>query len=260
MGHTQEVTVAGVSGGSSPSSWNDSNGSTTDNTVTWTDQGIQQNTYYVENAAVQNMNFGFASVFDGSATISARGYSLPSGQSDQIFELQESRSLLGLDASCPENGGKNGNDQTRAVASTVTSPSDIRCSQMTYVVHGCRRTGAYITLGNKKYHLCDGVGAFGFVVKHNGYAPNWTTELSGSGNALQKTGSGSYEIHVPYNGVTQVSATVTPAAAVKNCSSLVGFSLAPLFGGMILVGLVAYRKRKVPSVRACSNSEPREKG
>jgi hypothetical protein len=98
------------------------------------------------------------------------------------------------------------------------------------------------------------------VVKHNGYAPNWTTELSGSGNALQKTGSGSYEIHVPYNGVTQVIATVTPAAAVKNCSSLVGFSLAPLFGGMILVGLVAYRKRKVPSVRACSNSEPREKG
>ena len=38
-GHTQKVTVAGVSGTIQPT-WNDAGGTTTDNTVTWTDQGI----------------------------------------------------------------------------------------------------------------------------------------------------------------------------------------------------------------------------
>jgi len=65
-----------------------------------------------------------------------------------------------------------------------------------------------MTANGKKVTLCDGVGAFGFVVQHDGDVTGWTTELTGPG--LQKTGPGSYQIHVPQNGTARVTAKFEP--------------------------------------------------
>lgn len=60
-GHVQKVTTAGTSGSSEPS-WNDTGGTTTDNGVTWTDQGYNGGPSGVLTC---NFNFYFQVCFEG---------------------------------------------------------------------------------------------------------------------------------------------------------------------------------------------------
>ena len=46
------------------------------------------NTVFLNNTAVQNMDFVSASAFKREAEISAKGYPLPPGKLDQVFDLR----------------------------------------------------------------------------------------------------------------------------------------------------------------------------
>lgn len=168
------------------------------------------NTVIVNNAAVQNMYFGSASKFKAEAEISAKGYPLPAGQTDQIFDLHVSSRTAKLGQACAKPTETGGQTTTPNLAGTAKEASrePVRCSQIVSVVHGCRRTGVFMTANGKKVTLCDGVGAFGFVVQHDGDTTGWTSELTGPG--LQKTGPGSYQIHVPQDGTATVTANFEP--------------------------------------------------
>jgi hypothetical protein len=178
------------------------------------------NTIILNNSAVQNMYFGTASAFKAEADIGAQNYPArrcETGQpcpTDQLFDLEVSSSVAKFGESCNQNAKQPGNPspgQTRATGQIVTKGEPVRCSEITYVVHGCRHTGAYMTAGKGKLDLCDAVGAFGFVVQHAGDVDNWNVNLTGPG--LQKIGPNRYQIHVPQNGTATVTTQFDPEYA-----------------------------------------------
>jgi len=176
-------------------------------------------TIIVNNIGFQNMNFGFASKFERAAVISAHGYPArpcPTGQpcpTDQLFDLRVATRTDKFRESCGDVGKRpNVTGVTAAGNKTVVGTGETetgaQCSQVTYTVHACRHTGTYLTINNKRVELCDGVGAFGWGVRHDGDVSNWTTDLTGPG--LEKRGPNLYRIHVPQNGTTAVTATLEP--------------------------------------------------
>jgi hypothetical protein len=208
--HVQVASTAGTSGAVEPSPWNDSGGITADGTVTWTDHG--QGTVILNNTAFQNMDFGSPRILERVVEIGAQGYPArpcPPGQlcrNGQLFDLH----IFAMTEKFAEPCGRGAKQPGKSVLPTAVGAGGgvTRCSQLTYVVHGCRHTGSYITINGKKLELCDGVGAFGFVHQYDGDATGWTTELRGPG--LQKTGPGLYQIHVPQNGAATVTTKLEP--------------------------------------------------
>jgi hypothetical protein len=164
----------------------------------------------------QNMNFGSPAKLKGVATIGTKGYAprqCPPGQTcaDQWFDLQTATTQAKFGEACSliGKGGKGQPGNARTISSAASATGErAQCSEITFVVHGCRHTGTYITINNKKVELCDGVGAFGFGHQFAGDAQSWSTSLSGPG--LQKTGANTYSIHVPQDSATVVTTELEP--------------------------------------------------
>jgi hypothetical protein len=122
------------------------------------------NTVFLNNTAVQNMDFVNASAFKREAEISAKEYPLPPDKLDQVFDL---RLTTREEVLRP--------DQVAATYSQATAPTygsrgkaDRVISQLTWILKGCRRTGHYMTIKEQRLEICDGVGAFGYVIRHEG--------------------------------------------------------------------------------------------
>lgn len=127
-------------------------------------------TTFANKSAWTNMDFGSASRFVSQPVIDGRGYGLPpGGQPAHVFELM-----------------------TEQTETTFTQPPRERSaeserkwkpfSQLTYLVHGCRLSGRQILIGKRKYDVCERVGSFGYVIRHEGTKPPvWRVALAGIG-------------------------------------------------------------------------------
>jgi len=83
-------------------------------------------------------------------------------------------------------------------------------SQVTWIAEGCRHTGRYMTIKNQTLELCDPVGAFGYVIRHVGNTPvrKWKVKVTGA--KLGQPTNNVYPIHVPQDGVENVTTTIEP--------------------------------------------------
>jgi hypothetical protein len=190
------------------------------------------NTNILNNTAAQNMNFESASSVERAAAISAKGYPLPAGMTDQAFDLGITTQSATLGSKRPD---------------AVTTGGQGIISQLTWEVHGCRHTNTFLSIRQKRIEICQSVGGFGLIVHHAGSAPvnGWNQALTGSN--LVKVKDNVYSIHVPQNGVAQVSTKIVPVEKGKGglCGANKGAGAAMfLSGGLILIGFAAYRSRK----------------
>jgi hypothetical protein len=196
------------------------------------------NTIVLNSVAQRNMDFGNASRFERIAEISAKGYPLPPGKTDQLFDLHVTTrgEVLKPGRGTPgysQAGGQPPPGQGKTEGKVV--------SQLTWIARGCRHTGYYMTIKDQTLELCDPVGAFGYVVTHEGTraVENWSTELIGEG--LQQSQENVYQLRIPKDGVATVTTRVEPKEGGV-CSRLPGArgSFVVLFG-VFAVGLMAYR-------------------
>jgi hypothetical protein len=73
------------------------------------------------------------------------------------------------------------NDNFAAFQKQLNIPS-ATVSQLTYLVHGCRHTGQFIKINKSNYEICEGIGSFGYVLRHAGVGtPKWRMALEGAG-------------------------------------------------------------------------------
>jgi hypothetical protein len=193
------------------------------------------NTIILNNTAVQNMNFPEAmmmTMMERTAEINARGYPPAAGRADQLFELGVFTKAELIRPVDPARAAATG-DQT---------------AQYTWELHGCRHTGTFISIRQKRIELCQNAGAFGFVVRSaaSTTGKQWEQELSGPG--LSKGRNNVYSIHIPRNGVAQVRTRITPPSAAKGeggCfHSKSGGAGVFLLLGIVFAGKLAYGRHE----------------
>ena len=220
---------------------------------------MSNQTYFVNTTAVQNMNFQNASIAEGPVEVSSKGYAVnPEHTTEQEFDIAVTTKESVLDV-CRDKNVAASRSQPAGAQATTQNPS-CTVSQLVETAEACRHTGMYLTArSNNKIELCQPVGSFTFVAKHQGTVANWNYTLTGPGLG-QPDKNGLYHLRLANDSVVRLNNVIEAnEISIQGCTHLFGFAAAPLFGGMILVGLVAYRKRRVPSVRTHGNSEPREK-
>jgi opacity protein-like surface antigen len=168
------------------------------------------NVVFINNAAIQNMDFVNASKFERAAEINAKGYPArpdnPDGShnTDQMFDLQilSNAEVLnpGQAAAVANQQGTHAGEGKRVV------------SQLTWTVHGCRHTGRFFSAGESKIEVCDPVGAFGYVIRHVGNAAvkDWNLRFTGPGLERVPGQPNTYRIHVPQDGAVTVTTHAEP--------------------------------------------------
>jgi hypothetical protein len=206
------------------------------------DSAPGNNTLILNNTATQNMNFEPASKVERVAEISAKGYPLPPGMTDQKFDIGVMTKSETVDARQSYFGTNAGNTKGGQI------------SQLTWEAHGCRHTNTFLYFRRKKIELCESVGAFGFIVHHDSATPvDWNQTLTGSN--LAKVRNNVYSIHIPKDGVAQVS---TKIEAVEKgtggtggkCSKLGGSAIFAFPLGAVLFGAGLYwprRRKRTPA-------------
>jgi hypothetical protein len=230
-GHVQLATTGGTSG-ATPPAWNDAGGTTVDGPVLrWSDRGL--GTTFLNNTAVQNMDFEPASKFERVAEISAKGYpprppnADGTGNEGQVFDLQVTAQKEVL-----------GSGQTASLYNQAPMPAQRKgktegvTSQLTWTAHGCRHTGRFMFVDHQKIELCDPVGAFGYVVRHVGAAPvdNWKVKLTGESLETVSAKDNLYRVRVPQDGVATVTTNAEPHE-----QNVAGPNLAIFFGAVAAV-------------------------
>jgi hypothetical protein len=194
--------------------------------------GNGTNVVFVNNTATQNMNFLAPNAGPQShiAEISAKGYLLPTGMADQAFDI-----------------GVLARTETLQQAREATTTQGGTPSQLIWEAHGCRHTNNFITILKQKIALCQSVGGFGFIAQATSATTlqQWSQSLTGS--ALTKVRDNVYSVHVPKDGVVQLTATIAQTSGSKHrfCGAkATGGAATFLMGGLFLVGLVLYRPSK----------------
>ncbi|HEY3836424.1 MAG TPA: hypothetical protein VGL72_07630 [Bryobacteraceae bacterium] len=188
------------------------------------------NTVFVNNSAVQNMNFPAPTAmarFHGIAEISARSFA-----NEQVFELHVNTAQQVL------------KPQREAAAS-----GNQILSQLTWEAHGYRQTDGFLNIHGKKIRLGRSAGAFGYVIRQSGDKPvdQWNQELTGVEHIDNNPNL--YRVRVPGKGVRQVNTVAAPQgislqAGGRGCfdkGSQPAFFL--LLGGIVLIGFAANRSR-----------------
>jgi hypothetical protein len=195
-------------------------------------------TYFVSNTAVQNMNFFGASRVERTAQVSSKGYPVhPLHNTEQEFDIsvttKESVLQKCTDANNPTNA--RGGDCTPV-------------AQMIETAEACRHTGTYLTDKNKhNVELCQAVGSFGFVAKHPGSVKGWKYHLDGPG-LRQPDAQGIYHLKLANDSVvdlTNVVEALEGEGGGKGCGALPSVGVFVLIIGVLALGLLLYRRRKV---------------
>ncbi len=127
-------------------------------------------TTFANKSAWTNMDFGIASQFTSEAVVDGRGYGPPpKGQTAHVFQLTTGRS----ETTYAKPSGD---------SSTAADHGWKPFSQITYLVHGCRLSGRQILIGRDRYNICERVGSFGYVIRHEGTnTPPWRVKLRAAG-------------------------------------------------------------------------------
>ena len=199
-------------------------------------------TYFVNNSAVQNMNFFDASTVERPVQVSSKGYQAnPKHNTEQEFDIVVKTAFSTINPCTVGGYAPVAGDQRRSTESqrqTNCNPA----SQMIQTAEACRHTGMYLLNSSKQpVELCQAVGSFGFVAKHPGTVRKWTYQLTGQG--LTRVSDGVYRLRMPNNSVANLNNVVE--AETGGCAHLFG-TIVPgvLVGGIVVVGFVVYRPRR----------------
>ena len=196
--------------------------------------GAGNNVVFLNNTATQNMNFlpPTPGPMSRIAEISAKGYELPNGMTDQLFDIgvmARTETIKARDEAAVTNQGSS--------------------SQLIWEAHGCRHTNNFVTVLKHKIALCQSVGGFGFIAQANNATTleQWAQSLSGSG--LSKVKDNVYSVHIPKDGVARVTTTIAQVPNGPGKSGHCGITHSSgaaifLLSGLFLVGFVSYRPSK----------------
>ena len=168
---------------------------------------------FINKSFRRNMWVLTASAVSKTAEISAKGYPLPmGGRNEQEFELHVLSQTETLD---PSHGSSDGTFSRTVPKYTTKGERGGVLSRLNWGVEGCRLTGRYIIILQKKYELCDDIGAFGAIVDHHGTRPvkQWYTSLEGSGLSKVKDAKDTYRLLVPVDSVAPVTVRFEPKEA-----------------------------------------------
>jgi len=116
------------------------------------------------------MHIGTASKFTSEPVVDGRGYGPPpDGERAHTFELLTVQRETTF-TEPPREDSLRGKAEWKPF------------SLLTYLVHGCRLNGRHIRIGQRTYNLCERVGSFGYLIRHEGAeAANWRVSLAGRG-------------------------------------------------------------------------------
>ncbi len=174
------------------------------------------NVDFINNAAIQNMDFVKTSSFRRTAEISAKGYpprpDNPDGthNTDQLFDLHI---ITREETLNPGQAASTGNQAEAQRGQGKEKERGEVVSQLTWIAHGCRHTGRYMIVDEqRKMELCDPVGGFGYVMRHRGTTAvkKWNLRFTGSGLEPVPGQPNTYRIHVPQDGVAKVATSADP--------------------------------------------------
>lgn len=196
--------------------------------------------FFTNANAVQNANVFDASTVERPVRVATKGYPKnPEHDTEQVFDIAVTTAQTVLD-DC----------KNRAAAATNTAvgtTQNCTVSRLVETAEACRHTGMYLTSkANKKIELCQPVGSFTFIATHRGPVQSWTQKLTGPGLSKPDK-NGIYHLRVPNDTTVDLNNVVSTGVSGGGCTKLFGFSLLPLFGGMIVIGLVVYRQQKNPN-------------
>jgi hypothetical protein len=154
----------------------------------------------LNNAAVQNMNFGTVSegaIFRGPiAQIATKGYTLQP-DNHQTFVMQI-RSQLLAPITKPDQ---------RATLSTNSQA-------LLWTVHGYRQVGNTITINQKTYPIMVDAGSFGYKLGYSAAVPEWRYQFFGeNGSDLEQLDNNTYRMRIAQDAVGFVNATFEGDAA-----------------------------------------------
>ena len=158
----------------------------------------------ITDGAVQNMNFasvpmsmmrrGFV------AQIGTKGYALPAGQQDQVFDL-----WVRTQAYAPSTYKR---DQ---LASRIAWPNiSVGTGQnLLWTVHGYRHLGKFLKINGKTYETVSYIGGYGYGLTYEGSNPQWRYQFFGeNGDKLESLGTNNvtYRMRVKQDQVGYVNA------------------------------------------------------
>lgn len=108
------------------------------------------NTSFVNQAEFQNMWINPASRFDdGAAVISVKGQPVPQGATRQRLQIASTQSV-----------------QFSFADGSIGIPGGTLTSQLTWLFHGARFTGRYLTIKGVKHEVWTPLASYGYIVQH----------------------------------------------------------------------------------------------
>ena len=206
-------------------------------------------TFFTNYSAVQNMNFTNLSRAESPVEVSSKGYPVnPQHNTEQEFDITV-RATQKLLKGCSTTNNPTASQTRGTNNQAATQPPDCT-SQIVEIAEACRHTGTYLSSGSKqKIELCQSVGSFGFVGKHQGTLQNWSYSLTGSG--LGKPDSNSvYHLRMPNNSVVTLKNVIETGEGAggggRGCSHASGGAVFvfPLGAALVGAGLYWPRRRK----------------
>jgi hypothetical protein len=165
----------------------------------------------VTNAMVQNMNF--AAVPSGHmmrgfiAEIGTKGYALPLGKEDQLFDLRVNT------AAYSATEGNRGVAAVRLAGTDITVGSG---DQLLWTVHGYRHLGKYLKIRGTTYETLGYAGSFGYALNYEGKSPQWRYQFFGeNGDTLKSldTGGRLFQMRIKQDKVGYVNVVFEGDAA-----------------------------------------------
>src|SRR5260370_3678902 len=173
------------------------------------------NVDFTNNTAIQNMDFVHTSTFQRKAEISAKGYpprpDNPDGShnSDQLFDLHL---ITTQEVLSPGDVASAGNPVDAQAGPVKGGERGRVTSRLTWIGHGWRPTGRFMTVDERKIEICDPVGGFGYVMQHIGTTAvkKWNTRLTGPNLEPVPGQADTYRLHIPQDGVATVTTQADP--------------------------------------------------
>jgi opacity protein-like surface antigen len=204
-----------------------------------------KNVNFVESSVRRNMGFvNLFSAYEREAVISGKGYpDPPAGKNHYDFLLIRNQRFLFSDkkydgwAPCICNGDSKskhagGHETGRGIGGWLSQSifsrwADAKEKVSTWVwnVNGYRNTGAVLTVGEKKFRVCQPVGSFGFAANKAGDVSKWESSLTGGGIRKDPDSDNIYALEVPEDGSVTINTKLDATGTGEPGKSCVAISV-----------------------------------
>lgn len=173
------------------------------------------NTTFVNRSTWRNMDFGTASTFEATPTISVIKYGKPArGETAHAVDLHVVTDDVIINKTRKTKMSIAERRNLRSLVTKGVTKKDLPLfnpivSEYTWVAHGSIHTGRYITIKGKRLEILDDMGSFGYIVRHDGYVTDWKPEFI-SAPELKQIGDNRYRLMLRPDSVEKLRLRVVP--------------------------------------------------